>query len=111
MHWDSESYAESQAPYRGHSLPDPEAYSGVELCYDYDGKIYIQDRTSAPVWSLDGRWLVLQSPGGESAATNLRTLERKSFLPQEKILWGVHWSPDSRYIFVTEEIGLISGLA
>src|SRR4051812_17233060 len=60
MHWDSESYAESQAPYRGHSLPDPEAYGGVEFCYDYDGKIYIQDRTSVP--SLVSGWSMARAP-------------------------------------------------
>ena len=95
--------------------PDNRAFA-----YDYQGSVHIYDvlsKTSRviasgsnPDWSPDGRWIAFRSPEGLASAINPITLRVRDLFGHREILWGVHWSPDSRYVMLTEQVGLFSSL-
>jgi hypothetical protein len=93
---------------------------GRAFVYDYQGKVEIYDLTSKtsrmialgsnPEWSPDGRWISFRSPEGLAAAIDPVTLKTRDLFGHRKILAGVHWSPDSRYVMLTEQLGFLSNL-
>ena len=80
--------------------------------YDSENRVYIYDigaktqrllaEGSAPAWSPNGLWIAYRSPDGKAVTINPRTSETKVLLGGRKIEWGIHWSPDSRYVMVAE---------
>jgi len=93
--------------------PDGEAF-----VYDERGEIFIfevaakQSRRvasgTAPEWSPDGKWISFRSSDGYASAIDSVTLAPHDLFGHRKILWGVHWSPDSRYAMLSERAGLLS---
>lgn len=90
--------------------------SGRSLTYGSGKRIYVLDLSTGestviadgynPTWSPDGRWITFRSTDGWAMAIDPVSMARKKLLPN-KILGAVHWSPDSRYVFVTEPVGLV----
>jgi dipeptidyl aminopeptidase/acylaminoacyl peptidase len=91
---------------------------GLSLVYDDQGRILIytiatrQSRAiasgTAPSWSADGQWIAFRSSSGEAVLVNPSS--GKSRVIAEKIRWGVHLSPDSRYAMFSVDGGLLWGL-
>ena len=90
--------------------------AGDALTYGNGSQIYILDVSSGlsrsiargydPTWSPDAQWISFRSLDGSAIAINPVTLAEKKLLPY-KILGAVHWSPDAKYVFVTEAVGSI----
>ncbi|MCC6693995.1 MAG: PD40 domain-containing protein [Candidatus Hydrogenedentes bacterium] len=79
-----------------------------ELVVSLDGQVRVyRRRTGAhrvladgthPSWSPDGRWIAFQPRQGKAALINVTTGSRKDILSNREILYGMQWSPDSRYL-------------
>lgn len=88
--------------------------------YDHMGYIYIYDvstdssRSVAaganPSWSPDGQFIALQATEGKALIVEARAQKAIPLLSDRTILWGIHWSPDSRYIMFSEPTGFWSNL-
>jgi WD40 repeat protein len=93
---------------------------GKAFVYDDDGKVFIYDvpakrsreiaSGSTPEWSPDGKWISFRSSGGYASAIDSVTLASHDLFGRRKIRWGIHWSPDSRYVMLSEEVGFFSNL-
>jgi Tol biopolymer transport system component len=93
---------------------------GRAFAYDYHGKIYIFDipgkasrliaSGSSPDWSSDGHWIAFRSAEGMAYAVDPVTLRGRDLFGNRRILAGVHWSPDSRYVVLSEKFGFASNL-
>jgi hypothetical protein len=88
------------------------APDGNEFVYDFGGEIYVYKvsskittplaRGANPVWSPDGKWIGFRSPDSEATIIDPKTIESRKLIPGRKILWGIHWSPDSQYFLFGE---------
>lgn len=93
---------------------------GRAFVYDYHGGVSIydlQNKTSRviasgsnPDWSPDGHWIAFRSPEGLAYAIDPVSLQLQDLFGHRKILWGVHWSPDSHYVMLSEQFDLLSNL-
>jgi hypothetical protein len=93
---------------------------GRAFAYDYRGRIYIFDvprRTSrmvasgtSPDWSPDGHWIAFRSAEGFAYAVDPVTGRGRDLFGHRQVLERVHWSPDSRYVMLSERLGFISNL-
>ena len=93
---------------------------GRAFAYDYQGKIYIFDTAgkashviasgSSPAWSPDGHWIAFRSAEGKAYAVDPVTQRGRDLFGNRRILEGVHWSPDSRYVMLSEKTDLISNI-
>jgi dipeptidyl aminopeptidase/acylaminoacyl peptidase len=93
---------------------------GRAFAYDYHGKIYIFDIVaktsrviasgSSPDWSPDGHWIAFRSAEGVAYAVDPVTQRGRDLFGNRRILAGVHWSPDSRYVLLSERLGFVSNL-
>jgi WD40 repeat protein len=85
---------------------------GRAFVYDSQGRIYIYTPAtqsqrfiaegSAPTWSPKGSRLAFRSTEDNAVIFDLEKNETKVLLSGDKIESGVHWSPDARYVMVTE---------
>jgi Tol biopolymer transport system component len=95
--------------------PDASAFA-----YDYQGKIYIFDvlgktsrviaSGSSPDWSPDGHWIAFRSAEGMAYAIDPVTHRGRDLFGNRQILAGVHWSPDSSYVMLSERLGFVSNI-
>jgi hypothetical protein len=93
---------------------------GSAFAYDYLGKIHIFEvagktsRTvasgSTPNWSPDGHWIAYRTPEGTAYAVDPSTGRGQDLFGHRQILAAVHWSPDSRYVMLSERFGFLSNL-
>ena len=89
------------------------AADGNSFAYDAQQRIFVYDIQSqsnrsvaegtAPAFSPDGRLLAYRSASGQALALDQKTGETKLLFRGKKITWGVHWSPDSRYVMAAED--------
>lgn len=90
--------------------PDGDAFA-----YDCQDRVLInnlrQARSSAiskgstPSWSPDGRQIAFRDHG-HATAIDLFTMKTNSLFNGRAIQWGIHWSPDSRYVMAAQQVGL-----
>ncbi|HEV1286794.1 MAG TPA: hypothetical protein VNU44_15845 [Bryobacteraceae bacterium] len=93
---------------------------GSAFAYDYQGKIYVFDVAgkaprvvasgSTPNWSPDGHWIAFRTAEGMASAVETSTGRGRDLFGRRQILAGVHWSPDSRYVMLSERLGFLSNL-
>ncbi len=93
---------------------------GSAFAYDYQGKIYIFDIAgknsrvvasgSNPNWSPEGHWIAFRTPEGVAYAVDPSTGRGRDLFGHRQILAAVHWSPDSRYVMLSERLGFLSNL-
>ena len=93
---------------------------GHAFTYDYQGKVYIYKvptKTSVqiaygsePEWSPNGRWITFRSPESIASAIDPISRQTRDLFGHRKILSGVHWSPDSRYVLLSEQFSFLSNL-
>ncbi len=85
---------------------------GKSIVYEAGGSIEIyslplkRSRTIGPglhpSWSGDGAWIGYQSIEGEPILYHVIDGKEMRLLGKRKILWSLHFSPDSRYFFFSE---------
>jgi WD40 repeat protein len=88
------------------------APNGNSFVLDRAGKIFIYDlashRASAiadgrdPTWFPDGKHIAFRTNEGKATAIDPTTLEVRDMLGGRKVLSPIQWSPDSKYVVVTE---------
>jgi hypothetical protein len=94
--------------------------NGSAFVYDYQERIYIFDIAgktsrvvasgSSPNWSPDGHWIAFRTPEGMAYAVDPSTGRGHDLFGHRQILAAVHWSPDSRYVMLSERLGFLSNL-
>lgn len=94
--------------------------TGNAFVYDQRGQIYVYElssRTSRlltegenPTWSPNGGLVAYKSPAGEAWVIDPQTKRQALLLPKHQILWGVHWSPDSRNVMFSEKTRFLSNI-
>ena len=93
---------------------------GKAFVYDSQGRIYIYIFATAsrrfiaeglaPAWSPDGTRIAFTSAQNTAVVMDLKTNKTKVLLNGDKIEWAVHWSPDSRYVMVSQLRSIILDL-
>ncbi len=88
------------------------APDGKSLVFDRAGTIFIHQvapqRTlrvadgKDPTWSPDGKQISFRGHEGKAITINPTTLEMRDLLGTRTVLSPIQWSPDSRYVVVTE---------
>jgi WD40-like Beta Propeller Repeat len=96
------------------------APNGDSFVFDRAGKVFVYDlvsrRTLAiaegkdPTWSPDGKCIAFRTNEGRAAAIDPITHEVRVFLGNRNILSPVQWSPDSKYVLVTEPASIAEKL-
>lgn len=86
--------------------------NGNSFVFDRAGKVVIYDlashRASAiadgrdPTWFPDGKHIAFRTGEGKALAIDPATLEVRDMLGGRKVLSAIQWSPDSKYVVVTE---------
>jgi WD40 repeat protein len=94
--------------------------SGAAFVYDLNGKVNLYDLAqgrsemiasgSGPEWSPDGRWISFRSPDGLALALDPLTRKVKELFGHRRILAGIHWSPDAKYVMFSEKVGFWQGI-
>jgi hypothetical protein len=94
--------------------------NGRAFVYDDRGEVFIYEVAakrsrqvasgSAPEWSADGKWISFRSSNGYASAIDSVSLAPRDLFGPRKIRYGVHWSPDSRYVMLSEPVGFLSNL-
>jgi Tol biopolymer transport system component len=89
---------------------------GGAFAYDCQSRVLIHEMHPAksrpiaegsnPDWSPDGRWIAFRSLWGRAQLIDPVTLITKSAMSGRNIEWGLHWSPDSRYLMAAKKVGL-----
>lgn len=93
---------------------------GKASVFDDRGKIFIyvlaekrpQEIASGtnPEWSPDGKWISFCASDGFASAIDAVTRAPRDLFGHRKIMWGIHWSPDSRYVMLSEPVGFFSNV-
>jgi hypothetical protein len=88
---------------------------GRQLVYDNRNRIFLYDIKSrssrsvaegaSPTWSPNGKWIAFRSKDDELVTVDAKTFETKALLRRREIRDTVRWSPDSRYVALTEPSG------
>jgi Tol biopolymer transport system component len=88
------------------------APDGNRFVYEFRKEIFVYDvlgktttrlvEGSNPVWSPDGKWIGFQSTKQEAQIIDPKTKESRTLIAGRKVLWGIHWSPDSAYVMFAE---------
>jgi WD40-like Beta Propeller Repeat len=88
------------------------APDGDSFVFDRAGKVFVYDLVSRrtlgitegkdPTWSPDGKCIAFRTNEGRAAAIDPITHEVRVLLGNRNILSPVQWSPDSKYVLVTE---------
>jgi hypothetical protein len=94
--------------------------AGNSFVYDCQDHLLIYDVPTAkslalapgstPSWSPDGRRIAFRSTSGRATALDPTTMKIKPIMDGRKIEWGVHWSPDSRYVMAAQRVGFLESL-
>jgi hypothetical protein len=61
-----------------------------------------------PTWSPDGNWIGYRDLTGTARLLGLSDATRKT-LGRDRVLSRLHWSPDSKYVFVQEAREFLHG--
>ncbi len=80
-----------------------------DLHLRYPGEDLAADRIRLkPRLVIDGHWIAFRSAEGMAYAVDPVTLRGRDLFGNRRILAGVHWSPDSRYVVLSERFGFAS---
>jgi dipeptidyl aminopeptidase/acylaminoacyl peptidase len=88
---------------------------GGRIAYASRGEIWILDvgerwassvaLGTVPTWSPDGRKIAYRSPSGEAKLLEVATGKSVTIgVAKRSVSASLHWSPDSEYVFVNEEL-------
>lgn len=84
---------------------------GRAFVYCRAGEVYVYDlergsRSFAagtnPTWSPCGEWIAYRSRAGEVELQDVNSRKTRRLLPGRRVLFGLHWSRDGRYVFFSE---------
>jgi len=78
--------------------------SGRVFSYDTDHHSTLEIALGTnPAWSPDGKWIVFRSPKGLPVLLTASSFRQTTFGRGRKIQAHMQWSPDSKYVLVSEE--------
>jgi len=66
------------------------------------GKFRWLGRGLDPTWSPDGRWIAFRTAEGRARLAQVDSGKVSSIMGDRKILFGLQWSPDSKYLLFSE---------
>lgn len=76
---------------------------GEVRMYDLPSKTYKSlGRGLDPTWSPDGRWIAFRTGDGRAILVKTETWISHEIIQTRKVLYGLQWSPDSRYVLFSE---------
>jgi len=80
------------------------ASSGKVFRYEIEnGESKLLFEGSHPRWSPNGKWISFRSSDGYGFLVESKLGERRTLMASRRIHGALHWSPDSQYLFFSED--------